>query len=106
LSKYTDSTKRTIAKTAERIARCLVVLAVLLSQFDLAASARSADEQPKIEISWESAPQPLKMVATLQVVSVKQHHDGPQTPPYRHLKATQLASIQKRFRKQKFGILV
>jgi Glycosyl hydrolases family 39 len=46
----------------------LVVLAVLLSLFHLAASARGDDEQPKIEISWESAQQPLKTAATLQVV--------------------------------------
>jgi hypothetical protein len=51
LSKYTDSTGRTIAKTGEQITRRLVFLAVLLSLFHLAASARDDDEQPKIHAS-------------------------------------------------------
>jgi hypothetical protein len=46
----------------------LVALVVLLSLFHLAASANGDNEQPKIEISWESAQQPLKTVSTLQVV--------------------------------------
>lgn len=52
----------------ERNARHLVIPGVMLALFQLAASASGADEQPKIEVSWESAPQLLKTATTLQVV--------------------------------------